>query len=96
MFFCLLEEASQSVEHPVVGDRERFHPEFRCTGTELICPATTIQQTVVCMDVQVDEFGIFSRHRVVRLKVRFSMASRSYAQCRLVVAVIQQTMNHFQ
>jgi len=32
------------------------------------------------MDVQVDEFGIFCRHRDARLKVRFSMASRSYAQ----------------
>ena len=82
MFFGLLEEAGQPVEHPVVGDRKRLHPQFRRAGTKLICPATTIQQTVVCMDVQVDEFGIFCRHRTTRLKLRFSMASRSYVQSR--------------
>ena len=63
----LLEKAGKSVEHAVVGDRERLHPELRGTRAELIRPRATIQQTVVSVDVEVDEFAVFFGHEAVIL-----------------------------
>ena len=63
VLFRLFEKASQPVEHPVVGDGERLHSQFLCSLAELVHTATTIQQTMVCMNVEVDEFGIFFWHR---------------------------------
>ena len=74
----LLEEAREPVEDAVVGDGERLHPQLRRPLAELIRPAAPVQQTVVSMDVEVDEFGIFGGHGMARLRPQFGNASRSY------------------
>ena len=63
----LLEKAGQPVEHAVVGDRQRLHAELCRTRAELVRTRATIQQTVVSVDVKVDEFAVFFGHEEVIL-----------------------------
>jgi len=56
----------------MIGDRKRFHTELGRAFAEPIRPAATIQKTVICMDVKVDEFGIFFGHQRIEIEVNRS------------------------
>ena len=51
VFFGLFEEAGQAVEDTVVGDGQGLHAQFCGARAKSIYAGTTIQQTVVSMDV---------------------------------------------
>ena len=61
MCFRLFKKAGEPVEHPVIGDREGFHAELAGPLAEPVGPAATVQQTVVRMDMEVDELSYLSQ-----------------------------------
>ena len=62
VLFGLFEKTGQAIEDTVVGNREGFHAEFGGAGAEFICAGASVEQAVVRMDVEVDEFRIFGQH----------------------------------
>ena len=46
----------------MVGDRERLHSELSGPAAKPVYSRTSVQKTVVSMNVEVDEFAVFFGH----------------------------------
>ena len=59
--FRLIVELDRAVQIAVVGERHRAHPELGCALDQPVNPAATVEQTVVRVNMKVDEIFVGGR-----------------------------------
>ena len=62
VFFGLFEEIGEAVEDAVVGNGEGLHAEFGGSLAEAVGAGASVQQAMVRVDVQMNEFSVFLWH----------------------------------